>query len=40
MKEKVYRQLAGQSCSTPFMNIRDGYVSKKVTFDIQDGFEQ
>ena len=27
-KEKVDRQLAGQSSSTPFMNIRDGYNSK------------
>ena len=36
-KEKIDRQLAGQSSSTPFMNIGDGYTSKKVvTFDIQD----
>ena len=36
-KRKIDRQLAGQSSSTPFMNIRDGYNSKKlVTFDIQD----
>ena len=36
-KEKIDRQLAGQSSSPPFMNIRDGYISKKeVTFDTQD----
>ena len=39
-KEKIDRQLAGQSSSTPFMNIRDGYNSKKVvTFDTQDGLD-
>ena len=37
MKEKIDRQLAGQSTLTPFMNIRDGYNSKKlVTFDMED----
>ena len=36
-KEKIDRQLAGQSSSTPFMNIKDGCVSKKVTFNTQDG---
>ena len=36
-KEKIDRQLAGQSYLTPFLNIRDGYNSKKViTFDTQD----
>ena len=36
-KEKIDRQLVGQSFSTPFMNIRDGYNSKKVaTFDMQN----
>ena len=36
-KEKVDRQLAGQSSSTPFMNIKDGYNGKKVvTSDMQD----
>ena len=37
-KEKIDRQLVGQSSSTPFMNIQDGYnSSKKVfTFDTQD----
>ena len=34
-KEKIDRQLAGQSSLTPFMNIKDGYNSKKVTFDMQ-----
>ena len=35
-KEKIDRQLAGQSSSTLFMNIKDGYISKKVTFNMQD----
>ena len=36
-KEKIDMQLAGQSSSTPFMNITDGYNTKKViTFDMQD----
>ena len=35
-KKKIDRQLAGQSSSTPFMDIRDGYNSKKVAaFDTQ-----
>ena len=32
-KEKIHRQLAGQSSLTPFMSIKEGYNSKKVTFD-------
>ena len=32
MKEKIDRQLAGQSSSTPFMSIKDSY-NKKATFD-------
>ena len=32
-KEKIDRQMAGQSSLMPFMNIKDGYTSKKVTFD-------
>ena len=33
----IDRQLVGQSSLTPFMNIRDGYNSKKVvTFDTHD----
>ena len=36
-KVKIDRQLVGQASLTPFMNIRDGYDSKKVvTFDMQD----
>ena len=31
-KEKIDRQLAGQSSSTPFMSTKDSY-NKKVTFD-------
>ena len=38
-KEKTDRQLAGQTSSTPFMNIRDGF-NKRVTFDTTDGMEQ
>ena len=33
-KEMIDRQLAGQSSLTPFMNIKDGYNSMKVTFDM------
>ena len=37
MKAKIDTQLTGQSSLTPFMNIGDGYNSKKVgTFDMQD----
>ena len=35
MKEKIDRQLAGQTSSTPFMSIRDNY-RKRVTFDMTD----
>ena len=39
-KEKIDRQLAGQSSCTPFMNIRDRYNSKEAgTFDMQDRFD-
>ena len=31
-KEKLDRQLTGQSSATPFMNIRDGH-NRKVSFD-------
>ena len=36
-KEKIDRQLASQSSSTPFMHIPDGHNNNKkvVTFDIQ-----
>ena len=33
-------QLAGQPSSTPFMNIKDGYISKEVTFDTQDSLDE
>ena len=36
---KIDRQLASQSSSTPFMSIKDGYVNKKVPFDIQNNLE-
>ena len=38
-KEKIDRQLAGQSSSNPFMSIKDNYNYKRVTFDMQDGRE-
>ena len=38
-KEKTHRQLAGQSSLTPFMSIKDWYISKKVTFDTQDSLD-
>ena len=38
-KEKIDRQLAGQSSSTPFMNIQEEH-NKRVTFDKIDGLEQ
>ena len=39
-KEKIDRQLAGQSSSTPFMSIKDNYNNIRVTFDMQDGLEE
>ena len=39
MKEKIDRQLAGQSSSTPFMNMRDN-SNKRVTFNTTDDIEQ
>ena len=36
-KENIDRQLAGQSSTTPFMNIKDNYNNKKITFNVQDG---
>ena len=38
-KGKIYRQLAGQSSSTPFMSVKDSYNNKKVKFDTQDRLE-
>ena len=37
-KEKIDRQLAGQSSSTPFMSIKDNH-NKRVTFDTWDRLE-
>ena len=35
-KKKIDTQLAGQSTTTPFTNVRDRYYSKRaVTFDMQ-----
>ena len=38
-KENIDKQLEGQTSSTPFMNIREGF-GKKVTFNMTDGIEQ
>ena len=38
-KEKIDRQLAGQTSSTLFMNIKEWY-SKKVIFNMKDGIKQ
>ena len=38
-KEKIDRQLLGQSCSTPFMNIQEEH-NKRVTFNMTGGLEQ
>ena len=38
-KEKIDRQLAGQTSSAPFINLRDTYT-KRVTFDMTDDIEQ
>ena len=37
-KEKIDRQLAGQSSYTPFMSVNDSY-NKRVSFNTQDGLE-
>ena len=39
-KEKIDRQLAGPTSSKPFINIKDGYINKKITFDTQAGLEE
>ena len=39
MKEKIDRQLVGQSSLTPFMNMRDN-SNKGVTFNMTDDIEQ
>ena len=38
-KENINKQLAGQSSSTPFMNLRDS-AGKNVSFNMQDDLEQ
>ena len=38
-KEKIDRQLAGQTSLTEFMSIKEGF-DKKVTFDIMNSIEQ
>ena len=38
-KEKIDKQLAGQTCSTPFMSVRDR-LNKRVTFNTVDDLEQ
>ena len=38
-KEKIYKQLAGQVSSTPFMSIRDSQ-SKRVSFNTPDDLKQ
>ena len=38
-KEKIDRQLAGQSSLTPLMSMNDGYSSKKVTYNMQDSLD-
>ena len=40
MKEKIDRQLAGQSSSMPFRNIKDGHISKKVACNTYINDEQ
>ena len=38
-KEKIDRQLAVQTSSTPFMTVRDGH-NMRVTFNATDDIEQ
>ena len=38
-KEKIDKQLAGQTSSTPFMSVRDG-LNETVTFNTMDNLEQ
>ena len=38
-KEKIHRQLTGQTSSTPFMSVKESF-GKKVTFSTTDGIEQ
>ena len=38
-KEKIDKQLAGQTSSTPFMSVRDSQ-SKRASFNTADDLEQ
>ena len=38
-KEKIDKQLAGQTSSTPFMSVRDG-LNKRVIFNAMDNLDQ
>ena len=38
-KDKINKQLAGQTSSTPFMNLRDS-EGKKVSFKVHNDLEQ
>ena len=38
-EEKIDKQLAGQTSSTPFMSVKDR-LSKRVTFNATDDLEQ
>ena len=38
-KEEIHRQLARQTYSIPFMNIKEGY-NRRVTFNMMDSIEQ
>ena len=35
-KEKLDRQLTGQTSSSPFMNIREGQNSRRISFDTRE----
>ena len=39
-EEKIDRQLAGHSSSTPFMSKKDNYNNNRVTYDMHDGLEE
>ena len=39
-KENIDRQFARQTSLMPFINIKDWYISKKVTFDTQESLDE
>ena len=39
-KGEIGRQVAGQSSLMPFMNKKDGYFGKKITFDTQNSLDE